>query len=101
MALCVFGSMTATESCQKNYIQSEQVFVAENEILVEVNGTLISVSQINCDDLGLFYWAWTPGKDDAKMDFKKCYNGHRSWCTECNGCRVRLCKGRCICAAWE
>lgn len=101
LAAKVFASEASFEGepRQKIYVESSQIIFTDNQISVEFNGELMHVSQIGCDELGVYFWA--PGQDDATLDIKKCFNGHKAWCTSCDGCSVRYCKGRCKCAAWE
>lgn len=80
---------------RKVYIQPNQILISEDGIFVLDNEELVSISQLNHDENGMYIVR----RPDKITD--KCANGHKMWCGRCGGCVIRWCKFRCICVEWE
>lgn len=80
----------------KIYIQPEQIFISHDGIFIFDNVGWARVHQLNCDEIGIYYFS---EKLDKITD--KCPNGHKIWCGRCGVCVTRWCKFRCKCVEWE
>lgn len=74
---------------QKIYIQKDDLFILDNEIVIQINGQSCLLSQIHVDEEGLYFMM-----KDVKAG---CWNGHTTWCKRCGGCGVLWCPGHCKC----
>lgn len=112
--LCALDNVVEEQFIHKIYIEPHQIILTDGEILVNFNGDLYHVEQLNCDVNGLWVWQgeesggpkdaqWVlPRQPLVEKDKNACMNGHRIWCQRCKGCNVRYCLvGRCKCMAWE
>lgn len=80
----------------KIYIQPHQLTITNEGIFIIVQGELILVRQLNCDEKGIYCLI-----EHLDKITDKCQNGHKMWCGRCGGCVVKWCKFRCKCVEWE
>ena len=77
----VYSDLNSVE--YKTYIKSENIFLYENQMIVEFNGELLTPQFVGCDENGLY------------MMSASCKHG--VICNRCKGCAVRGCYNLCRC----
>lgn len=89
----LFNPLAADSLDEKVFVDSSQVIIDHNQLLLFLDGSLIPVTSLNCDKQGIYVYTseliFTPPQAWMCM---WCYYEHNKWwavrCEKCNRSRI-------------